>query len=98
MQVVALRTLRRFWNKHPQAEKPLRFWYVLVTHAEWKGPADVRSLFGSTVDFVADNRLVFDIAGNKYRLVCRVSYRFKSVQIKFVGTHHDYDDIDVESV
>jgi mRNA interferase HigB len=98
MQVIALRTLRQFWRKHPQAEGPLRFWYELVTKAEWKGPADVKDLFGTAVDFVADNRIVFDIAGNKYRLVVRVSYRFKSLQIKFVGTHREYDEIDAETV
>lgn len=98
MQVIALRTLRQFWSRHPQAEKPLRFWYELVTRAEWKGPADVKNTFGVAVDFVGDNRIVFDIAGNKYRLIGRVSYRFKSLQVKFVGTHRGYDRIDAETV
>lgn len=98
MQVIALRTLRRFWRKHPQAEKPLRFWYELVRHAKWTEPADIKDLFGTTVDFLADNRIVFDIAGNKYRLVGRVSYRFKTIQITFIGTHQEYDKIDAETV
>ena len=55
-------------------------------------------MLGSTVDFVGDNRLIFDIGGNKYRLVVHVAYRFKRVLIKFVGTHKEYDKIDPETV
>lgn len=55
-------------------------------------------MFGANVDFVGDNRVIFDIAGNRYRLIVRVSYRFKVVQIKFVGTHAEYDRIDAETV
>ncbi len=98
MQLIALRTLRLFWRKHPQAEKPLRFWHELVSASEWRGPADVKDMFGSAVDVLGNNRVVFDIAGNKYRLVARISYRFKCVQIKFVGTHREYDDIDAETI
>jgi mRNA interferase HigB len=98
MQIVAKRTLREFWEKHNQAESPLSVWYVLVSRADWVGPADVKAMFGSTVDFVGDNRLIFDIGGNKYRLVAHVAYPFKRVLIKFVGTHKDYDGIDPETV
>jgi mRNA interferase HigB len=98
MQIVAKRTLREFWEKHNQAETPLSVWYVLVSRADWDGPADVKATFGSTVDFVGDNRLIFDIGGNKYRLVVHVAYPFKRVLIKFVGTHKDYDRIDPETV
>jgi mRNA interferase HigB len=94
MQVIALRTLKLFWQEHAQAEAPLRTWYTVVTRAIWAGPAEVKDQFGSTVDFVADNRLVFDIGGNKFRLIVRVSYEYKAVQVKFVGTHAEYDRID----
>lgn len=66
--------------------------------AEWKGPADIKEQFGTNVDFVADDRVVFDIAGDKYRLIAHVSYTFKRVLIKFVGTHAEYDKIDAEKV
>jgi mRNA interferase HigB len=98
MQIVAKRTLKLFWARHPQAEIPLRNWYTVVDKAIWRGPADVKAMFGATVDFVEDNRLVFDIAGNKYRLVVHVAYRFKRVLVKFVGTHKDYDRIEAGSV
>lgn len=61
-------------------------------------PGRCESSIGTTVDFVADNRIVFDIAGNKYRLVVHVAYPFKRVLIKFVGTHTEYDNIDAEKV
>jgi mRNA interferase HigB len=98
MQIVARRTLKEFWTKHDQAETPLRVWFALVKQASWKSPADVRAVFGSNVDFIADNRIIFDIGGNKYRLIVHVSYDFQRVLIKFVGTHRDYDKFDPETV
>ena len=94
MQIIALQTLKLFWERHPPAEKPLRVWYATVAKAEWAGPADVKDQFGNTVDLVADNRLIFDIGGNKYRLIVRASYEYKAVQVKFIGTHAEYDKID----
>lgn len=98
MQIIAKKALKVFWARHNQAEAPLTAWYLAVSKAEWIGPADVKAAFGTTVDFVADNRIVFDIAGNKYRLVVHVAYPFKRVLIKFVGTHAEYDKIGAEKV
>lgn len=92
MNVIALRTLKNFWIRVPQAETPLRAWYGLVEQAEWKNPADVKAMFNSA-DFVSDNRIIFDIGGNNYRLIVHVSYQYKSVLIKFVGTHKEYDAV-----
>jgi mRNA interferase HigB len=98
MQVIARRTLKAFWEVHERAEQPLREWYAAVAQAEWRGPADVKAQFGATVDFVRDNRVIFDIAGNRYRLVAHVAYPFQRVLIKFVGTHAQYDKIDPSTV
>lgn len=98
MQIIARRALRQFWERYPAAEKPLRAWYGTVAAAEWSGPADVKEVFGRNVDFVADNRIIFDIGGNKFRLVVHVSYRYRRVLVKFVGTHRDYDRIDPATV
>lgn len=98
VQIIAKRTLRRFWERHSQAEMPLRAWYAIVDRAEWIGPADVKTMFGSTVDFVGDNRIIFDFGGNKYRLVVHVAYRYQRVLLKFVGTHAEYDKIDPETI
>ncbi|MDR3515125.1 MAG: type II toxin-antitoxin system HigB family toxin [Azospirillaceae bacterium] len=98
MQIIALRTLRQFWDRYPQAEIPLRVWYSRVRAADWTGPDDVKAEFGSTVDFVADSRVIFDIGGNKYRLVVHVAYKFGRVLVKFVGTHREYEAIDATVV
>jgi mRNA interferase HigB len=98
MQVIARRTLKEFWQRHPQAERPIRAWFAVVSKARWTGPADVKRQFGTTVDLVADNRLVFDLSGNKYRLIVHVSYAFGRVLVKFIGTHPEYDRIDPATV
>jgi mRNA interferase HigB len=98
VQVVAKRTLVAFWRRHPRAKVPLSVWHHAVERSAWSGPADVKTQFGAVVDFVADNRLVFDISGNRYRLVVHVSYVYKAVLIKFVGTHAEYDRIDPATV
>ncbi|PWC34199.1 type II toxin-antitoxin system HigB family toxin [Azospirillum sp. TSO35-2] len=98
MQIIARRTLKEFWDRHPQAEAPLEAWYAQVKSASWQSPADIKREFGTTVDFIADNRVIFDSGGNKYRLIVHVAYRFKRVLVKFVGTHNDYDRIDPETV
>ncbi|MGH6725408.1 MAG: type II toxin-antitoxin system HigB family toxin [Pseudolabrys sp.] len=98
MQVIARRTLVQFWERHRQAEGPIRVWFAVVSKARWRTPQDVRRQFGTTVDFVGDNRLIFDLAGNKYRLVVHASYMFGRVLIKFIGTHAAYDRIDPETV
>jgi mRNA interferase HigB len=98
MNVIAKRTLIQFWTRHPQAEGPLAAWYALASRANWDGPQDVKAQFGAYVDFVADNRVIFDVAGNKYRLIVRISYVYKAALIKFVGTHAEYDRIDPETV
>lgn len=98
MQIIAKSTLVKFWTVHPQAKNPLTAWHSKASREEWKTPADVKALYGATVDFVADNRVIFDIAGNKYRLIVHVAYPYKRVLIKFVGTHKEYDRIDPETV
>jgi len=98
MQIIAKRALREFWTIHNQAEAPLNSWYALVDKADWSSPQDVKDGFGTTVDFVSDNRIIFDIGGNKFRLIVHVAYRFKRVLIKFVGTHEEYNRINPENV
>jgi mRNA interferase HigB len=98
VQIIAKSTLRTFWEREPRSEMPLTTWYRMVGKAAWSGPTDVKAAFGATVDFVGDNRAIFDIGGNKYRLVAHIAYRHKRVLIKFVGTHKEYDKINPETV
>jgi mRNA interferase HigB len=67
VNVISKATLRSFWNRHPQARGPLEAWIADVRHASWNSPADVKAHFGTTVDYVADNRVIFDIAGKNIR-------------------------------
>lgn len=98
INVIARRALVRFWTLHLSAQAPLCAWHVLASRAWWRTPQDVKAQFGSNVDFLADYRTIFDIDGNKYRLIVRISYAYKAVLIRFVGTHAEYDRIDPEQV
>ncbi|QFR34653.1 type II toxin-antitoxin system HigB family toxin [Ancylobacter sp. TS-1] len=98
MQIIARRTLELFWERYPQAETPLVLWHARVAKAAWAGPQDVKATFGTIVDFVGDSRLIFDVGGDKFRLIVHVAYPFRRVLIKFVGTHAEYDAIDPETV
>lgn len=93
MNVVARSTLVAFWRRHPRAEAPLRAWHDIIMKATPSGPADIKAAFGTGVDFIGDNRVIFDIGGNKFRLIVRFSYRFRACQLKFVGTHREYDSV-----
>lgn len=98
MNVIALRTIRQFWDAHPDSETPLRTWYAIASNANWQTPQDIKDQFGVNVDFVGDNRAVFDIGGNKYRMVVHVSYTFGNMLVKFIGTHKEYDAVSAENV
>ena len=97
MRIISRKTLRDFWVRRPAARGPLTAWFHQVQQADWNGPADIRAQY-QTADFVADNRVIFNIGGNNYRLVVHVYYPHKIVLIKFVGTHAQYDRIDPETI
>ncbi len=97
MNVVSRAALVRFWTLHPEAEGVLNAWWKLARAGKWKTPQEVRDQFGSA-DFVGDNRVIFNVGGNNYRVVARISYRYQAMMIKFVGTHQEYDKIDAETV
>jgi mRNA interferase HigB len=99
MRIIARKTLRLFWEqpKYADAEQPLRAWFQETSKADWKNPAEVEAAYRSA-SIVGGTRVVFNIAGNKYRLVVRVNYPYRVVYIRFVGTHAQYDRINVEEV
>jgi len=99
MRVVAKKILREFWEKpnRSDSEQPLKSWYKLASQAEWRTPADVKKQLRNA-SFVGNDRIVFDIAGNKYRLVIAADYKRQTLYIKFVGTHKQYDKINVKEV
>ena len=97
MRVIALKALRTFWDKHPDARQALQAWYHDATRSAWKSPAEIKEMYRNA-SFVGKNRVVFNIKGNKYRLVVAVQYCFGIVYIRFVGSHRAYDAIDAETV
>ena len=97
MRIIAKKALREFGERHPDAEEPLLAWYREVEQEEWDTPAKVKEKYRSA-SIVGDNRVVFNIKGNHYRLVVRINYPYRVVYIRFVGTHAEYDRIDVEEV
>lgn len=97
MRVIAIRTLKMFWQKHPDAENTLRAWYTEAKRATWRGPQDLRNAF-RTASLLRNNRVVFNIKGNSYRLVVAIKYEFRIVYIRFVGTHGEYDRVNGEEI
>ena len=99
MKVLSLRTLREFWQQrgHADAEQPLKAWHDEAKTAVWKGPQDVKVAYRNA-SFVANNRVVFNIAGNKYRLVVAMNYPRQWCKVRFIGTHSEYDKVDVTRV
>ncbi len=97
MRVIAMRALREFWARHPDAEPTLAAWYHDAARATWTSLVDVRQRY-ATASIVGDNRVVFNIRGNRYRLVVAVNYAYGIVYIRFIGTHSAYDEIDVSTI
>ena len=97
MRIIAKRTLREFWEKHPDAEQPLLTWYKTTELAEWTTPSDVKSYYRNA-SILANNRVCFNVAGNKYRLIVKIEYKFSVVYVRFVGTHAEYDRIDAGTI
>ena len=97
MRVIAKKTLRNFWERVPDAQAPLCAWYAEAKNADWKCPSDVKAKYGSA-SILKNNRVVFNIGGNTFRLVTWINYPLGLVYIRFVGTHADYDKIDAETI
>jgi mRNA interferase HigB len=99
MRIIAVGTLRDFWMQpgRRDAEHPLRAWVHIVRAADWSSPADVKQMFRST-DVLPNDRIVFNIGGNKYRLIVAVHYRGKRLFVRFIGAHSEYDRIDATKV
>lgn len=99
VRIIAFRTLREFFEKPELADSEisLRAWYHDVKSADWKLPNDLKQQY-KNVSLVGEGRVVFNIKGNKYRLVVAVDYEFQVVFIRFIGTHKQYDTIDAKTI
>ena len=100
MRIIALSTLRDFWegkSAPADAREPALAWYRHALKADWASPAEVKREFG-TASILKDGRVVFNLAGNKYRLVVWVNYPYRVVYVRFIGTHSQYDRIDAQTI
>jgi len=97
VRIISRKALRTFWDDHPDARQALQTWYADVKQAVWKSPADIKRVYRNA-SVVANNRVIFNIRGNQYRLIVAVQYQFQIVFIRFVGTHQDYDRVDAGTV
>ncbi len=97
MRIIARKTLREFWENHADARQPLQAWYSDVKNADWKKPSEIKSVY-MNASFIENNRVVFNIKGNKYRLIVVIQYEHSIVYIRFIGTHREYDNIEAASI
>jgi len=98
MRIIAFSTIREFIKSHADSEKPLCDWYTKVTRADWGNLTDIRKDF-NTADYVGNDRYVFNIGGNNYRLVAIVIFLAHKTFIRFIGTRQEYDKIkDIKNI
>ncbi len=97
MVIISKAILREFGLLHPDAIEALNAWYEIVKKADWSRPAEIREVF-NTMDYVGNDRFVFNIRGNHYRLVAMIFFDIRTVYVRFVGAHSEYDKIDVSTV
>lgn len=97
VRIISKKTLKEFWVKHKNSEQQLKSWYDEASKADWKTPKDIKVNY-PLASFLADNRVVFNIKGNTYRLIVKINYKYKMVWIRFVGTHAEYDKINAEKI
>jgi mRNA interferase HigB len=97
MRVLSKKTLKTYWTIHQDCEQQLKTWYKESEEAIWKNPRDIKRDYPST-SFLEDNRVVFNIKGNKYRIIVKVNYDYGIAWIRFVGTHAEYDKINASKI
>lgn len=95
--IISRKTLIEFYNKNPDAKGQIEAWYKEAKRAKWKTPSDIKAQYRN-VSFVKSSRVVFNICGNKYRLVVKIHYQAQIGFIRFIGSHEEYDKINVEEI
>ncbi len=97
MRIITIQKINKFIELHSNADIPLKHWYFTTKNSQWSSVSDVKNTF-NTVDYVGNNRFVFNIKGNHYRLVAIIIFASKKVYIRFIGTHKEYDKIDCKNI
>ena len=97
MRVIARKTLKDYWEKVPATEQELKAWFAEAQAADWMSPPEVKAKYGNA-SILKDGRVVFNICGNKHRLVAKINFAFRVVYIRFIGSHKEYDRIDAQTI
>ncbi len=97
MRVIAKSTLRNFWEQYDDCEQQLKSWYKEAEDASWKNPNEIKIEYPSA-SIIGNNRIVFNIKGNQYRLIVKINYSLQIIWIRFIGTHKQYDKINAETI
>lgn len=100
MRIIALSTLKRFLDEsaaYADAKEPMMAWYRQARAADWRSPTDIKRDLRSA-SILKDGRVVFNLAGNKYRIVVWINYDYRIVYVRFIGTHRQYDAIDAQTI
>ena len=97
LRVIAKKILREFWEKHNDCEQQLKAWFQEASKAEWTTPNEIKSDYPSA-SIVGNDRIVFNIKGNAYRLIVKINFDYQMVLIRFIGTHAEYDKINVKTI
>ncbi len=96
-RIFAKSTLREFWERYPDSEQHLKTWFDTAMNSYWKSPSDIKLTYGNA-SILKDNRVVFNIKGNSYRLVVKFNFEKQWIFIRFIGSHKDYDKIDANTI
>jgi mRNA interferase HigB len=97
LRVIAKKILRDFWSRHPDCEQQLKSWYREAENANWKSPSEIKREYPAA-SILENNRVVFNIKGNNYRLIVRINYHYQMLWIRFIGTHAQYDRTDATTI
>jgi mRNA interferase HigB len=97
LRIISKKILRDFWEIYPDSEQQLKAWYQETSKAEWTNPNNLKAEYPSA-SFLADNRVVFNIKGNHYRLIVKINYDYQIIWIRFIGSHAAYDKINAKTI
>ena len=97
MVILSYKTIREFSKTYSEAEDSLNTWYIITEKSDWANFNQMRQIFGS-VDAVGNDLYVFNIHGNKYRLIARIIFKVRTIYIKFIGTHKQYDKVNLDDL
>lgn len=97
MRIISKKRIHEFIGSQPRSEESLLRWYQISKRASWSNFMEIKQDFG-TIDYVQNDLYVFDLGGNKYRLIARINFRAKVIYIRFIGTHEEYDFVDFSTL